>query len=471
MKNNDDMDGLTKKRRAPSNGAELEKESEKKSKKIQKSLDDIALGNKGIGYKAANLELLKNICKPYGADVPPFYAISNDVIQEYLRQYAPGLDEEWQSFVQAQGGEKGFLTEGAKQCLARIRELIAKSFEKNPLFDMQACIFLQDIKVGGQDVTLMVRSTGMEDRADLANPGGNESVAGITPDINEISQKGIAIVVASYFSEKSMMQRLLGRDDISQKPIMPVLLQEMIGQSDDAIPVSGVMYSDAHSTKIQMAPGHGTYIVNSRGPSFDSYDVTEQGVVYAAIMVKERRLTPNSRGEMEWQDNTPALRDSSSIPLEQVYDLSQIGRKIADYYGQNMDIEFVCKNGKLYIVQARPIPEGDARLLSSSTIAPDKVSFIKDNYTVYSGQTISPAGLAAKVVSSSAELLVCHDIGEALDKYLNPEKNNLKVGELQAVVIMSPAPLTSHEAAQFNAKGITVVQLNDKDYQDLKAKS
>ena len=72
----------------------------------------------------------------------------------------------------------------------------------------------------------MVRSTGDEDRVDVANYGGNESVPS---DFDSISSS-IGKVISSYFSENSMSQRLKSGEKITEKPpLMPCLIQEVIG--------------------------------------------------------------------------------------------------------------------------------------------------------------------------------------------------------------------------------------------------
>src|SRR4029079_13661071 len=103
-----------------------------------------------------------------------------------------------------------------------------------------------------------VRSSGMEDSDELANPGGNKSYSGIKPDAESIS-KAMGKVVASYFSEKSLEQRLKGIDGQSDRitssilsdAFMPVLLQKMINETPDNMIYSGVMYTGERGTHIQ----------------------------------------------------------------------------------------------------------------------------------------------------------------------------------------------------------------------------
>ncbi|XVN43359.1 MAG: hypothetical protein RCG15_03560 [Candidatus Rickettsia vulgarisii] len=137
----------------------------------------------------------------------------------------------------------------------------------------------------------MVRSTGIhEDRADMANPGGNESLP-CRASVEEISA-ALGIVTASYVGEKSLMQRL-GADDknITDFPVMPGLIQQMIGEGlDGRQPV--VLYTNDGSSRIQVAPGHGEYVVNSKG-KVDNYYISSEEIVYSEIANKDFRLVPS----------------------------------------------------------------------------------------------------------------------------------------------------------------------------------
>ncbi len=75
---------------------------------------------------------------------------------------------------------------------------------------------------------------------------------------------------------------------------MPVLIQEMIGFSSDPKDCvrSGVMYTSECGHQVQVAPGYGELIVNSRVP-FDSYFVSSGSIVYSDIQEKPVRLGPD----------------------------------------------------------------------------------------------------------------------------------------------------------------------------------
>ena len=297
---------------------------QKLSEQVQASVSNNA---QKFGNKAANLQELASVC-PY--NVPAFCPLSDDLVKAHLNTYAPNWTHLWNAFQVAQAGERSDLTEEAKQILKSLRELIDNAFNDNPIDDPALINYLDKIK--RQKATLMVRSTGEEDTVDVANPGGNESIAAVVPEITAVS-KAMGQVVASYFSEKSLKQRLLSpKNDITQSAFMPVLVQKMIGEplngfkDEGRIIRSGVMYTDEGITRIQVAPGHGELIVNSKG-SFDTFSVTREDMVYTEITHKSFRLVPTRDG-LKLTPNPPKLQVSSSISQDVALRIAQLGRKI-----------------------------------------------------------------------------------------------------------------------------------------------
>ena len=76
------------------------------------------------------------------------------------------------------------------------------------------------------NLRLMVRSSGKEDTKELANAGGNVSVANVEPSIVPFLT-ALKAVVISYFGEKSLKQRLLAGDAslFDKVPFTPVVVQ------------------------------------------------------------------------------------------------------------------------------------------------------------------------------------------------------------------------------------------------------
>ena len=231
------------------------------------------------GNKASNLIELDALAKTLSGNmittqIPEIFPLDDQTIKAHLDQYAKNWRKLWDQFVEAQGKNKS-LTLKSKEKNKKMQKLFTDCFTTHPISEQ----IIELIKLP-KDTLFMVRSKGEEDTVEMANPGGNKSVAAVRLDAKSIS-KAIGTVVASYVSEKSLTQRLLSGDDISKPSFMPVLIQRMIGEKlegDDAnhIVVSGVMYADMNTVRIDAAPGHGELIVNSKAP-FDTYDVTQAG--------------------------------------------------------------------------------------------------------------------------------------------------------------------------------------------------
>lgn len=201
----------------------------------QKEINEKA---KKIGYKAANLEILSQI-----VPVPPFISLEHENILHYLDQHANSWRTLWDKFKQTQQSSAN-LTADAKHIIRDIQQLIKTTFINHPMHSDAIATFIKQAK----NNSLIIRSTGKEDSVEVANPGGNESIAAVLPNSSAIS-KAIGEVIASYFGEKSFQQRLLGRQDITEDPFMPVLIQTMISEPMNGHPNpaqvtrSGVMYS------------------------------------------------------------------------------------------------------------------------------------------------------------------------------------------------------------------------------------
>lgn len=416
------------------------------------------------GNKTANLEVLKKICPEN--TVPSFYPFSNEFIQNYLNEFSSGPDG-WQSilakFQEAQGDEKSEIRPQAAQALEQLRQCIIETFRNHAVDVPEIKEFLNSMN--DKHALLMVRSTGEEDSVDVANPGGNESVAAVKPNINDLSI-AMGRVVASYFSEKSLKQRLLSPQNDISKPFMPVLVQQMVGEPlygfeyPGQVIRSGVMYTGMATTCIQIAPGHGELVVESKA-ACDTYVVSRANNVYAEISKKPARLVPTEKG-LAWRKNPKKLQ-GASISAKVAKELATLGRKIEKHYGMPMDVEFIYDPAQkqLSIVQARPIPAARLKSIIPSSIPPSKIPTLKDeikaeNIRKISAEVITAAGFAAKIITRPEQVLFCNSIEESLDLYLN-QKNS----PVLAVVVRDMAATTSHPAAQFNAMAIPVLQVED----------
>lgn len=404
------------------------------------------------GYKSANLQFLAKLAEEFSAarpdarfSIPDINPISNTDILAHLDANAAGWRDQWAAF-QAEQGDKRDLTPKSKEILTALQETITKAFEEHPFA----------VAGLGADELFMVRSTSNEDRVDIANPGGNESV----PSAGRDAGKSVGKVIASYFSDKSLSQRLKSREDItSALPLTACLVQKMIGEglSSDIPPVSGVVYTDGGHIRIQSAPGHGELVVNSKG-NFDSYYIDPANNVFAEVREKRFRMVPSHDGEagkMSLQDrsNPFEIATAPSLTKGVAERMADIARFAESKYGMRMDIEFVYDPSKdeIHLVQARPIPEGHRRSLAPSALSPEFIATEKPESIKTS--VITPDIMSATIIEDQSALLICDTIEEALNIYLGS-----KDGRIKAVIIAREAPDTSHEAGMFTSMAIPVMQ-------------
>ncbi|MBX9830552.1 dual specificity protein phosphatase family protein [Candidatus Babeliales bacterium] len=221
---------------------------------------------KGYGYKTGNLQELEKVSRVLSvlttliADktgsyelkirVPEFVGISSDSIKAYLFKNGFNIKTRWTQFIADfdQAAQDKFRRDQnfSKQFLDNLKILendvmsifnteaaqpavVAGTFNFDTEFEFGINETITKIK-GLKKSSLMVRSTGKEDTDKLANAGGNESVANVAPQASEILL-AMGVVVGSYFSEKSFMQRLIGKDpELFDEPFTPALIQRMVGE-------------------------------------------------------------------------------------------------------------------------------------------------------------------------------------------------------------------------------------------------
>ena len=229
---------------------------------MSKTIDILKENASLYGNKTANLVLLEQINKKFSSNflVPDFIGIKDEKIKSFLAKTYPDFVQDWQLFIEEFNSADKTLSESSKTILASIQDKIENAFKDNSIF------VTGDIEypLNFENKSLMVRSTGHEDSDELNNAGGNLSLQsyGDTASLNQ----AISQVVSSYFSFKSLSQRIYAGDDITQEPFMPVLMQELIGEAvngfDQEIS-SGVAFVKNGKVSVNAAFGHNELVVGS----------------------------------------------------------------------------------------------------------------------------------------------------------------------------------------------------------------
>jgi hypothetical protein len=430
------------------------------------NFDKASFENKAqqYGNKAANLMELSNIAQQLTAkgvaiSIPAIFPISHEEIKSFLKmrlQPQNFIADEWQKFTAAQSNKR-VLTDEARTILGDIRTQIMAAFLQNnlKLHDLRDQAKLAQFFEANKNRLLMVRSTGREDTATLANAGGNESIASVQPNITAVSQ-AIGKVIASYFSDKSISQRLLANDQtIFEEPFMPVLLQVMIGEQAnntvvEKIPTSGVMFSQEAEAntigvvQIQATWGHGEAVVNGLLP-VDTFYVGSSDIIHPVIRFKKQRVATikeeGGAAKLENTTNPPELIKVQSLTNKNVLLLKQASEAIQKYYNQPMDTEFVVQEGKIYLVQTRPIV---AQKLNATYLSRDFVNTVTPE-NISTVDVIGAGGGAVRTITTKDQIIISDNARASLEIFLNNPNQN----QIQCVIVGEMAPATSHEATTF----------------------
>lgn len=423
-----------------------------------------------VGNKAANLERLAGIVPALNKEVqrenrfvvPPLFAITHKEIEQFLSRdnfVKRGIDKNWTDFKQ----EFSSLSKPSFIDLEFLRKKIVEAFESFGIKNKARNCALQNFltQAQSQGIKLMVRSTGKED-GEIANAGGNESLAAIEPNPECVTQ-AMGQVIASYFSEKSIKQQTLLLQKLHRKvdfgqPFYPVMLQYMIGETTE-VPVSGVIYSQettGHTpgiVHIEAAYGHNQGVVNGLVAT-DSYYVGPTNVIHACISHKKDRIVCRNGTSVV----IPNDIDKQRVPCldaQRIQDLAVAARHVEAEFKKPMDIEFTILGGTIYLLQARPLEKGA-----------NEASFVQEKFLTQQGNNIIPVEVIGAANSqvrflTKDDCIVANNLRAALATFVKPE--NCK--KIQAIIVETNAPATSHEAAMFRALDVPTIYVANADKQ------
>ncbi|MEV7801356.1 PEP/pyruvate-binding domain-containing protein [Microbispora sp. NPDC088329] len=202
------------------------------------------------------------------------------------------------------------------------------------------------------DPPVAVRSSAArEDTAQASAAGQHESFLAVQ-GAGEVAE-AVRACWASLFSPRAVEYRAAsGRDGRpSGDPVMAVIVQRHLDAE-----VSGVMFTPADSgdaTRIEASWGLGPSVVEGRVTP-DSYRVTADGSVTRTVADKQQRLDRRGtrlviRDVPTGSRNRPALGDVTATRL------AELGGQIAAVLGGPQDIEWAIADGRVWVLQARPV--------------------------------------------------------------------------------------------------------------------
>ncbi len=411
---------------------------------------------RGFGYKTSNLINLSEIAKENGCEVPAFIPLSHTECLEHIRKTYPTIYEDYSEFLSLLGNPP-ILSESCKAILYKIREGIFHAFNnEGNLFKLEKCK-LETL----HSEYIAIRSTGKEDSTTNSNAGGNFSNPFVRKDERSIS-RNIGEVIASYFSERSISQRIASKDASlieDREPFMPVLIQTAVyepieGDTPPELqPRSAVLFVGKAMSELSMGLGHNKGVVEASiaadaiiMPRFGriSYSVEVKKSRFRAIVDKDGSIAcvevPCDKKTAE----APALSDGMLSRLR------GIANAIFDYYQMEMDVELTIIGDVIYLLQARPLitPKSDP-------------SYLELNDDVIVGSALTVGGSSVQEISSKENIIICNTINEAYREYKKRDAEG-QSELVKGIIIRRGAPRTSHYAVFFRGRGLPIIIANQK---------
>ncbi|HVU90809.1 MAG TPA: phosphoenolpyruvate synthase, partial [Jatrophihabitans sp.] len=365
--------------------------------------NDLAVGDAGIaGGKGANLGELTAA----GLPVPPGFVLTSAAYLAAVSQ--AGIRDELQRIRRE-------LRAGEDEALEQAADAARKLIENVRIPSEIAQAVRQAYAVLGVDEIVAVRSSGtVEDSAAASFAGMNATFTNVRgPDA---LLRRIVDCWASLYGARSMAYR--AQAGIQEEPTIAVIVQRMVPSQ-----TSGIMFTADPATGerghlvIEAVRGQGEAIVSGMVEP-DTYRVSKEPLAVDAVRIGHQKveIVRAQDGTEQVRDLDAATGDARVLADDAVLEIARLGLAVEAHYGSPQDVEWAAADGKVWLVQSRPVTTlgGHGSRESSPAAA---------------GGSVLLRGLAASAGQASGAVRVLHDPSEG---------RSLRTGEVLVAPMTSP---------------------------------
>ncbi len=308
-------------------------------------LDDASATLEQVGGKGASLARMAAA----GLPVPPGFHITTAAYRRFVTEH--GLQEQILAAVSGVSAVTADQPATLEEASRQIGRLFAQSVMPDAI---AGAIRLAYTKLGGGDLPVAVRSSATaEDLPELSFAGQQETY---------LNMHGEAMVLdavkrcwASLWTARAIDYR--ARHGIAQEDVsLAVVVQELVpadaaGIMFTANPLTGVR----DQVMINAAWGLGEAIVGGQVTP-DTVVVDRASGTITEQQISEKDVMTVRTLEGTHEEPVPADRRTRAVlSPAQAAELARIGAQIEELYGQPMDIEWALHDGRISVLQARPI--------------------------------------------------------------------------------------------------------------------
>ncbi len=306
------------------------------------NLDSLDATLELVGGKGASLARLVTA----GLPVPPGFHITTHAYRRFIDENHL-TDAILSTAAPAQADDPATLD----NISAQIQSFIAQGAIP---YDIATLIRESYAELGPDDPPVAVRSSATaEDLPEMSFAGQQETylnVKGVEQVLDAVKR-----CWASLWTARAIGYR--ARQNIPPEDVALAVVVQQLVPAD----VAGILFTANPMTGAQgqmvinAAWGLGEAIVSGRVTP-DTFIVNKQTATVESKQIADKEMMTIRSPEGTRQEPVPAdKRNQSTLSLQKVTELSQLGMRIEQLYKQPMDIEWVLQDGGFFILQARPI--------------------------------------------------------------------------------------------------------------------
>lgn len=293
------------------------------------------------GGKGFNLYLMSQA----GLPIPEWVVFGKRYFHEFMQ--SPGVKAALDLTVER--------LQNSEITAAQAEKEISQLFEETELPGSVARSLMQALGTLGAENIFSVRSSAADEDS-LSHSFAGQLSSFLYVQGKDDILKYIRQCWASAFSERGLVYRLENQIDL-KKISVSVVLQRMIDPDK-----SGVLFTcDPVAKKIDTFVVSSVYGVGeglvSGALDADSFwlDAKEGKLLREEIVEKKEMMKKSSSGHCKNLEVAGHLVNTRSLTAEELQGLFRLGQKIQEQYHRPQDIEWAIENGKIYILQTRPV--------------------------------------------------------------------------------------------------------------------
>ena len=359
--------------------------------------ENLNKGDIGIaGGKGANLGELTQT----GIPVPPGFVVTAKTYNKFMNE--TGIFNNIMNMLNKLDVND---TKKLQKTSAKIKEIIINTHIPEDI----AALIIEAYnelcqRIGEDDVYVAIRSSATAEDLPEASFAGQQDTFLNVKGNNEVIDY-VRKCWASLFEARAIFYREENNFEHS-KVYIAVVVQEMV-EAEKA----GVMFTVNPSTGEDVALIEGSWglgeAVVSGTVTPDTYYVNNEDneILEATISDKKIMFKKLANGDTKKIDVPNDLRKKRVLSEEELIELTEMGKRIQNHYNAPQDTEWAFYDGKLYMLQSRPITTlDDGENLDDS-----------DGQEDIESRTVIVKGLGASPGMASGDVKIIHEIDE-LDK-------------------------------------------------------